>query len=210
MKDEMEEKILLYASDRFFKRDLKMTMESVAKELSISKKTLYKYFKNKDDLLNGVATMFKKDIADKFESTFKNEKDSFVAFCKVFAYLALKMGLNMDNYFIIDLQRVYPKLWKGFSDFRSDQINKYFPIIITSGIKNGYIRKDVNTQIAFMMFFVAVNNIVTPESLKDLSLSPKEAIKEILTIFIYGITTQQGKVKFNKHLKNIFEITNEK
>ena len=210
MKDEMEEKILLYASDRFFKRDLKMTMESVAKELSISKKTLYKYFKNRDDLLNGVAAMFQKDIADKFESTFKKEKDSFVAFCEVFAYLALKIGLNMDNHFITDIQKVYPRLWKGFSDFRNNQINKYFPIIITSGINNGYIRKDVNVQIAFLMFFSSVNNIVTPDFLKDLSISPNEAIKEILTIFIYGITTQKGKIKFNKHLKNILEVTNEK
>ena len=210
MKDLTEEKILLYASERFFKGDLKITMERVAKELSISKKTLYKYFKNKDDLFNGVADMYKKDIQDKFESTFKNREDSFAAMCEVFTYLAFKIGLTINNYFIDEVRKVYPRLWKDFLDFRSKQINKYFPVVIKSGVENGYIRKDVNVEIAFSMFFASVNNIVTPDFLAVKYFSASDAIKEILTIFFYGITTPQGKRKFNKHFKNIFEVTNEK
>ena len=153
MKDLMEEKILMYASEKFFKKDIKFTMESIAKDLSISKKTLYKYFKNKDELLDRIANLFKKDIADKFESTFKTRKDSFVAFCEVFSYLGFKIGLKMDHYVVNEIKKIYPRIWKSFSDFRNNQINKYFPLIIKSGIKNGYIRKDVNIQVAFSMFF---------------------------------------------------------
>ena len=210
MKDLMEEKILLYASDRFFRRDLRFTMESVAKDLSISKKTLYKYFKNKDDLLDGVVGSFKKEITDKFESTFNDRKDTFVAMCEVFTFLAFKLGLKIDHHLLTDIKKIYPRIWEDIYIFRSKQINKYFPKIIKSGIQNGYIRKDVNIQLAFSIFFSSINNIITPEFLMESSIPPGAAIKEILTIFFYGITTTKGKKKFNKHFKNIFEVTNEK
>jgi len=211
MKDLMEEKILLYASDRFFKKDLRITMESVAKDLSISKKTLYKYFKNRDDLLNGVVALFKKEISDIFESTFKGNKNSFIAMFETLAQLVPKLlDIRMGHFFLEDIKRINPKLWKNIKEFRSNQINKYIPLAIRSGIKGGYIRKDINAHVASLIFFSSVDNIVNPDFLMDSSVSGKDAIKELLSIFFYGITTQKGKRKFNKHFKNIFEVKHEK
>jgi AcrR family transcriptional regulator len=210
MKDLMEEKILLYASDRFFGKDPRITMESVAKDLSISKKTLYKYFKNRDDLLNGVFSLLKKEITDIFESTFKRNKCSFIAMFETIALLTPKLGIKMDYFSLEHIKRVSPKLWKDIKEFRSNQINKYIPLAIKSGIKNGYIRKDINAHVSSLIFFSLVDNIINPDFLMDASISGKDAVKEVLGIFFYGITTQKGKKKFNKHFKNIFEVKNEK
>lgn len=211
MKDLMEEKILLYTSDRFFRKDVRITMESVAKDLFISKKTLYKYFKNRDDLLNAVVALFKKEVSDIFESTFKSNKDSFIAMFETLAKLVPKLlDIRMGRFFLEHIKRINPKLWKDMKEFRSNQINKYIPLAIRSGIKSGYIRKDINIQVSLLIFFSLVDNIINPDFLIDSSVSGKDVIKEVLGIFFYGITTQKGKKKFNKHFKNIFEVKNEK
>jgi len=83
-------------------------------------------------------------------------------------------------------------------------------LAIRSGMKSGYIRKDINIQVSLLIFFSLIDNIINPDFFIDSSVSGKDAIKEVLCIFFYGITTQKGKKKFNKHFKNIFEVKNEK
>ena len=64
----MREKIIDTAIEEFTKHGLKFTMNDVAKELGISKKTIYTIFESKQDVLVGIADRYARDFTDMREA----------------------------------------------------------------------------------------------------------------------------------------------
>jgi AcrR family transcriptional regulator len=203
--DIIKEKIVYYTSGRVFEDGTNITMESVAKDLGISKKTLYKHFKNKTELINEVVNRLLDTVAKGFQTAFQSHDDPFVAMCAAFSMFANTYAPKLSKKLFEDIRKYEPKIWKNIDHFRMSKFKKYFPPVIIEGIKNKDLRSDINPEIVLLMYTASIQGIINPEILSQSSFSTKEAAKQIITTLFYGITTTQGKKKFDKYFKKFGE-----
>ena len=187
-----KEKLLTLIAEKFFKEGFyKTSMDEIASDLHISKKTIYKYFSSKEELLY--------DLIKNFLLTCRNDIDLVVnsrqnAVYKVVAILDTikRICMHFSDKWLQDIRIAHPSVWKTIEDFRSQMIINNFSKIFSQGIQEGYII-DVPPPIALTIFVSSIRSIVNPAFILDNSFSVKEAIDHTFKIFFSGIFTDKGR-----------------
>src|ERR1700751_4967861 len=117
---ETQEKILKAALTLFFKYGIKrVTMDDIAKELGMSKKTIYQFYKEKDDLVNQLCENELLDQERQFDEMNQNAKDPIHEIMLISLRMK-EMMQNINPVFFLDLQKFYPTAFKRFQKFKEE------------------------------------------------------------------------------------------
>lgn len=206
MKD--RERILKIAEDKFFGNGFyKTTMDELAKELSMSKKTIYKNFHSKNELVRTAVMRFlenEEDIIFKIVNSNKNAIEKFVE---------LNICLNKDfaklsTQLLNDLRKHLPGLWDEVEEFRAKRINKNLFDIIEQG-KREELFSNFPTTIIMTIFLSSVKSVVNPQFIYDNNFSLNQATKATFQIMVNGILSEKGLEMF-KAIKYNFNGSNNK
>ena len=177
----MRETILKKAGEVFLKYGFKsVTMDDIANEMAISKKTIYKYFKNKEDLVNAAVTLLHEKMFHNVtcicDSGYNAIQENF-EIKKMFKDL-LK---NSDESPMYQLQKYYPNIYskimiKEFSMFKDCMIRN-----IEKGIREAVYRTDLDIELTAKLYFSLVLSVhntdlfnYTKNTLNKLELSALE------------------------------------
>jgi AcrR family transcriptional regulator len=167
-----------------------VTMDDIARKFGISKKTLYKNFKNKNEVIEKFVQLeFNTEVNDleKICHSHSNAIEQFLALNK---YLANKL-YNLNLALTYDLSKYYPLIWEEFNTKIRKQISSLINQNIQIGIEQGFYHKNIRSDIitAFYMFKFDINAFESYDGLK-------ENIDEIFnTLFVYqvrGIANSKG------------------
>jgi len=193
----MQDKIIEQIEEKFFREGFyKTTMDEVASELGMSKKTIYKFFPSKEDLLQAIAQHFLNGIKSKILSklnTNKNAIEKLGELIKILATATQKATpVRLD-----EIRKHYPELWIEIDKFRTKVMLENITKVIDQGKSEGLFL-DYPTVIVMSILVGAVRNIVTPEFIVNNSFSISEAAQYMLRIVIGGILTEKGKKQFDK------------
>ena len=161
----------------------KYTMDNIAKELNITKATLYQYFKSKDEMVEIILESVIFQLRD-FEKIAQNQNLSFEE--RYYQIIELFAGVISDisNIFLEDLRNDYPKLWKDVHNF-IEYTSEVLFVFYDSGKKAG-VFKDINSAVLAMtdrMFFNAVSDV---EFLNKNKLTLKQAFEEYYKVKCFG------------------------
>src|SRR5688572_15103482 len=140
---EANEKILHTSLHMFFRYGIKhVTMDDIAKELGMSKKTIYQYFKEKDDLVNQLCLGQVKTQERGFTELAKIAKDPIHEIILMSEKMR-EMMQNINPLFFLDLQKFYPSAFEEFQRFK--QSWAYLNIVdnLNKGIEEGLYREDL-------------------------------------------------------------------
>lgn len=201
---DMKERILNAAFELFMSYGVRsVSMDDIAKHLSISKKTIYQFYKDKDELVHELMNKkLKQDEAD-IRAIIKESANVIEECFNIMKHLG-KMMRQINPSFFYDLQKYHPKTWKLFKDFKENCIVKMVEDSLTRGTKQGLIRTDINIKILSRMRMEQIEmcfnpNVFPPQQFKivDLQLSLQDH-------FLYGICTLKGHKLINKY-KQIIE-----
>lgn len=207
---ELKARIFEAAKVYFFTNGFsKTTMEELAQSMGMSKKTIYKFFPSKDDIVKEIT---REKIRSIHEGCLKLQKDRSVDFLErvncITGYLSNEMR-TMKPQFYLDLQRTMPDLWKEVDEFRNERVYHDFSALIREGVEIGVFRKDINVDVLVLMYGTAMQNIVNPETLSKLPLNASQAYDAIVDIIFSGVFTEQAKEKYHR-TNNVTEIMEEK
>ncbi|MBA3704689.1 MAG: TetR/AcrR family transcriptional regulator [Bacteroidetes bacterium] len=201
---EAKDRILKGAEELFFKYGIKsITMDDVAKHLSISKKTIYLSFSDKNEILE----MLMKDRMKKNELEFQQLADnSENVIAEVFAIMKhLGMIFSQINpNFFYDLQKYHPNTWKLFKQFKEECIEKMVEDSVKKGIKQGLVRSDINTKIIARLRMEEVEMGFNPQVFPPAKFKIIDVQLALLEHFLHGICTLKGHKLINKY-KEIIE-----
>jgi AcrR family transcriptional regulator len=189
-------RIVAHARTYFFAHGFRgVTMDDLAAELGMSKKTLYAHFPSKMALLEAVlADKFRHVEADLERATAEHPTD-FPA--RLQALLACMRGHTdeIGAAYIRDVRREAPELFAQVQAHRRELIQRFFGKLLQDGRKAGMIRKDIPPTMMIEMLLGAVDSIVNPAKMEELGNTPKEAFYQIITIFLEGVVIKERSGK---------------
>ena len=198
----MKDKIIEKSTEMFLIQGAKgLTMDIIAHEMGISKKTIYKYFNTKRELVEaGSEYLFHKITSGIYKIMELDENPiKEIYLIKDFVFNVLKSE-NTSPYF--QFQKYFPKIYKSLITRQFDEMNKCITKNIKKGMELGLYRNEINIELISRFFFIGINNI------KDITIfNPKhfrviEVQEAYLNFYLRAICTQKGLDYLNNH-KNL-------
>ncbi len=187
------------ASDLFLKLGFKsVTMDDIAGEMCISKKTIYKYFCNKEILIEESSTMVHAEIhsiIEKIVAKNHNAIEENFEIRKMFK----EMFQSLDNSPIYQMKKHYPEIHQKIVTREMDECNTIFKQNIVKGIEQGLYRKEISIENYMKFYYTLIFGI------KEEISSEKEGQKielEILEYHTRAMATAKGILELEKQLQN--------
>jgi len=170
-------------------------MDDLARELGISKKTIYNHFPSKVALVEAVVLDKLSDIETKLERIASERSGDFLTELHTVLGSLTRHLEEIRPPFVRDVHRDLPQVFKLVENRRRDLARHHFGRLLSEGRKEGTIRKDVPTELVIEMLLAAVHGIMNSEKLAELGLTPKEGFSAIMTVILEGAITQTGRTK---------------
>src|ERR1700712_212654 len=141
------DRIIQGGEDLFLTAGIKsVTMDDIAKHLGMSKKTIYQFFKDKNELV--IALVKKKLQEDEDQMCAIIDKAGNVIEEMINMMKCSEEIFSRINPIVIhDLQKYHPDAWTQFQNFKADVIVHTLEELLTKGIQQGYIRPDIDVKI---------------------------------------------------------------
>ncbi len=196
---EVKEKIINAAHELFFQYGIKsITMDEIARHLSISKKTIYQYFKDKDQLVCDFTYQDLMHDKEECEKICEQAENSLEELIMVFNFHR-KRVMKLNPSLLFDLRKFHPKAWQIFTDFKQNFFLGSIVGMLERGISAGYFRKEINPEILATLrmeeFQLPFDNAVFPRERFDF----REVQIQIFNLFLNGIMTSRGKEVLNQY-----------
>ena len=196
---EIKDRILLGAQELFFQYGIKsITMDDIAKHLAVSKKTIYQFFADKNQLVvTLLEESIKQDECQFKEITEKSENviEEVVNLMKHMSSMFSKVNPNI----FYDLQKYHPDAWQKFIIFKEEGLAKMVEDAIKRGIKEGFVRTDVNAKILARLRIEEIQMGLSPIIFPPDKFKILEVQVAMLDHFLLGICTLKGHKLFNKY-----------
>src|ERR1700704_2396120 len=188
--DASQQLIVEAARAHFFSHGFRsVTMDDLADELGISKKTLYAHFPSKIALLEAV-------LADKFASVEARLKELTCTYPHDFSTALQELLTNTQREldeikppFVRDMRQKAPQVFKVIERRRAGLIERFFGKLFIEGQRTGMVRKDVPARLIIEILLTIVQAIMNPPKMEELGMMPKEGFAGILKLVIEGALT---------------------
>src|SRR6201985_1988365 len=145
------ERIILGAEELFLTAGIKsVTMDDIAKHLGISKKTIYHFFKDKNELVIALVKKKLKDDEDQMDEIISKSANVIEEMINMMK-CSEDIFSRINPIVIHDLQKYHPDAWKQFQNFKADVLIRTLEELLTKGIKQGYIRPELDVKILARM-----------------------------------------------------------
>jgi len=185
--DEARARILELAEQFFLTHGYsRVTMDDIATELRMSKKTLYRHFSSKEALGEAaIASSFAR-INQELDVLLRDERLDFAERLRnLVRTVASHYGRAAPV--LRDLQRDAPDLWQRLLEVRRASVQARFGALLASGVKAGAIRADVEPRLVLRMVLTLVDQLMRPDVLEELELSADQVFSNMLGVILDGL-----------------------
>ena len=194
-----KEKILEQGFETIIQNGVRyFTVESLAAHLSMSKKTIYKYFPSKDILIEKIFDYFTEVIKHKLKIIIESDMDPVEKYTAIMNFMISKVS-KMSMGKLVEVQNRYPITWKKFEVFRQG-LTQNFATIFIEAQEKGYARKDIDMNIVAIIYMNVVNSTFQPEFFFQNNLAPVDTIKLFMQMITEGIFIKPTVQKHNNKL----------
>lgn len=196
---EPKERILAEAEELFNKHGIKrITMDDIAQHLSISKKTIYQYFQEKDDLVDDCCKNVMQRRECEFENLQKEAKDAVDGMIQSMKHMGNMFSRINPNLFY-DLQKFYPKTWKAFREFKEQHMKGIIEKNLRDGITQKLYRADIPVKTLATLRMYEVELGMNPDIFPPDKFNHVQVQVALIDHFLYGIVTLKGYKLINKY-----------
>jgi TetR/AcrR family transcriptional regulator, cholesterol catabolism regulator len=196
---ETKDKILIGAEGLFMKYGIRsVSMDDIARHLSVSKKTLYQHFADKDELVTIMSQGHMKREVKEYEEIANASENSIDELNKISLQIKCDME-DMNPSLLFDLQKFHPKAWALWLDHKNDFIKSSIVRNLKQGISEGYFRPEINPEV------MGISRLILIEAAFDGNLFPKEKFNlvdlqsQFFDHFVYGLCTDKGRKLYEKY-----------
>lgn len=197
----MKEKIVQKAAEMFITYGFKsVTMDEIAEQMAISKKTIYAHFKNKTDLVSESTMYMFELISDGIDCIRETDQNPIQELYEIkkFVMVHLKEDKSSPQY---QLQKYYPEIHSKLKDMHFERMHDCMVQNVSRGIEQGLYRENLDIEFVSRIYFLGINGV------KDNNLFPPdrfpkaELMEDYLEYHLRGVVTKDGLKTLNKFIK---------
>lgn len=201
MDNEVRDRILEGAMNLFNRYGVRsVTMDDVAREVSMSKKTLYQYFVNKDGLVTAVAR-YHMDLERKEFSEIEHRAVNAIDELHQIAQCMRRNIQDINPSMLYDLQKFHHEAWDLYLDFKNEFIRGHIEDNLIRGMKEGCYREEIDVKILSKFRVEQVQMIFDQQIFPPEQFQFVEVQMQLLDHFIHGILTEKGRNHYQKYFQ---------
>lgn len=162
--------------------------------MGMSKKTLYKYYPSKEELVKAVLEVRKQRVGELM--SFIETKVPKHAFGEKIVQVSQKVAeflSEIQPHVMFDLKKSFPLIFDDFDTFRKASIVKGFTIALNEGRASGVFRDDIPIELAVHMHLTLISTMMNPEYLSSQQYTPLQVFTMILRCTMEGLCTNKGR-----------------
>ena len=188
----MKERIQQKAEELFKRYGIRsVTMDDIAGQLGISKKTIYQFYSDKDalvkDIFKGITDENKKKCME-----FRSIAENAIHEQLLSSDAAQEIFINMNSSVLFDLNRFHPAVFAEFEKFKKQFLFNIIRENILRGIKEGLFRKGLDVDIITWLQLEMITGVFHNEEVMNGKTSAAHFEKEVKDFFLHGICTEKG------------------
>jgi TetR/AcrR family transcriptional regulator, cholesterol catabolism regulator len=196
---EIKERIIAKAREQFFRYGVKsVTMDDIASELGISKKTIYQHYEDKDAIVHQLMLGEMENDKCDWELLNQNSKNviektvkSMDIFKQVFS------EINPSTFF--DIKKYHPKTWELFQEHKQNFILVAIKQDLIEGIEQGFFRPEIKVDILAKMRMEQIELGFDPQIFPPNKFTVVEVELTLLDHFIRGVLTEKGLEEYQAY-----------
>lgn len=176
-----------------------ITMDDIARELGVSKKTLYQHFENKNDVVFKIVQF---EIQNECEelSRLCTRLDGAIDQLLLISKYIVKKNFSIASYVLFGMNKYYPQIMAEMMDKRRDSYLSIIQNNIRLGIEEGCYREDINTGI-FLIYYLFLLDIRNVEKYSGwLTEDPETMFNTIFQYHIRVIANSAGIEYLEKNI----------
>jgi AcrR family transcriptional regulator len=196
--EDVKQRIMSEVRSLFFRYGFsKVTMDEAAEALGMSKKTLYRYFPSKEDLLAEVTSSHMEECDAEIKGICHRSELSPLERLKLTMSYITGIFSQMSEQLVHDLRRNAPDIWKQVEEHRQKSIEGDFGSLIREGRQKGQFRKDVDERLFILIYSHVVRDILNPETLSGLPFKPSHVYDTICKVLFEGLLTDKARAEYH-------------
>jgi AcrR family transcriptional regulator len=197
--DATEERIIRHVTEQFFALGFsRLTMDQIARELGMSKKTLYRYFSGKEALLEA---MFDRElgwVGERMDAIFADTERGFIErTTAIFGLIGYQLR-RISPSLVADLRRHAPDTFRRIEEFRRRKVFDRLGDHFDQGIREGVVRSDIDTRLAVLLVTRFAESALDPARLQELEVTPHHMFRTMLRIVYGGLLTEEGRDRLSE------------
>lgn len=199
------ERVLAAAADLFRRFGFRsISMDDIARQLGMSKRTLYQHFSDKDEIVTLAIGKFLQRKKELLKNIADEARDAVELLIKVNHFLLTDITETSGS-LMFELRKYHLKAWEVVQEFKSDFIFSIVHDNLKNGIEQGYFRNDIDVEVLSRLRMEEValplNDEVFPKGNFDMS----HVSMTILDHFANAITTDRGRKLYLKHMNQLYK-----
>lgn len=197
------DKILIGAAQLFMRIGIKsVSMDDIAREVGVSKKTIYKNFKDKKDLVRRV---IESDINNEMQAchecydTRGNAIQKMIDLSKHISH----RHRDINPTIVYDLQKYYPGEWELMEKFRNEFIQNSILQNIKEGIAEGLYRNEINPELTSQMYVTLIQGLISLLGKRNTNHTFRALHLEMVSYHLHAVCTVEGREYLSQHINEI-------
>jgi len=195
----MKDKIISRAKEMFLKLGFKsITMDDIACEMCISKKTIYKYFANKELLIEESTQLVQTEVRQTIDCIVAKNYNAIEENFEI-RRMFKEMFKATDTSPLYQLKKHYPEIHQKVLENQVVECENCFRQNIQKGVEQGLYRRDINVESYIKFYYTLIFSI------NENTRSEKEAFAlemEALEYHTRAMASEKGIIELEKQLKN--------
>jgi AcrR family transcriptional regulator len=194
----IREKIQKGAEELFMRYGVRsISMDDIARHLSVSKKTLYQHFTDKEDIVTVTCKAHLERNASEFHAIRHTAKNAIEELAQLSVCLKRNMQ-DMNPSLLFDLQKYHPKAWGVWMDHKNKFIRDSVVRNLKQGIEEGYFRPDMDPEVIAAVRLELVQLAFNEEIFPRERFKLPEVQMQIFDHFVFGLLTDKGRKLYLK------------
>ncbi|MCC6576349.1 MAG: TetR/AcrR family transcriptional regulator [Flavobacteriales bacterium] len=178
-----------------------LTMDEVAGQLRMSKKTLYEHFSDKNDLVEQVVSAVCGHHRSSIDAICAKGLNAIEEHMEITRFLVAQVG-GMHPSVQYDLQKYHPKAWAILDTCEKKDVHRCLAANLRKGIREGLYREDLDVEVITRLYLARVDATWDGHVFPAESFSLPDVLWKHLDYHFRGIASRKGIAYLDKKAKN--------
>ena len=199
---ELKDRIIEEAIRSFMKFGIRhVTMDDIANNLAISKRTLYEVFKDKNELIL-TCMQYLTQLQEERNALIQAESTNVIDMMVRNMFEGIEAINKINPVFFYDLKKYYPQVWDQKHREHREKGMNHIHTQLRKGVNEGLFRKDIDIKIVAKLFHEQMNMIGDDQIFPKDEYNFADLFKNLVINFLRGISTRKGSDLIDQILEN--------